>query len=97
MKLEPEKIIDTTLKPGAIYKYEDIEALQTDIPHYFILINNKPKEEPILLLVCMSSQIEKTKARTKRRHQKDETLVILEKKVYKFLKRTQLLIVIIFI
>lgn len=86
MQLGFKEIIENTLKPGAVYKYEDTVAIKTAIPHYFIVINNKPQEEPILLMVCLSSQVEKTRKRAKKRQQNDNTFVMLTKKEYTFLK-----------
>lgn len=84
--LTPEQLIALTLKPCAVYKYEDKEALSTDVPHFFILINNNPLNEPILLLTCVSSKVEKTKLRAAKRGQSLDTLVELSKEFHEFLE-----------
>jgi hypothetical protein len=84
--LTAEQLIELTLKPGAVYKYPDEEALNSNKePHYFILINNTPTTDKILLFVCVSSKVEKAKKRATRRGQKQETLVELNKNDYDFL------------
>lgn len=85
MQLTPEQIIEVTLKPGAVYKYTDPTALKNNIPHYFILLNKDPKNAAILIFVCISSKVTKTKARAKKRKQAANTLVELQASNYEFL------------
>jgi len=84
--LTAEQLIKLTLKPGAVYKYPDEEALnKNQEPHYFILINNTPTTDKILLFVCISSKVDKAKKRAARRGQKQDTLVEFNKNDYDFL------------
>lgn len=89
--LTPEQIIAYTLKPGAVYKYSDKEVINTDVPHYFILINNDPLNEPLLLLTCVSSKVKQSKKRVLRRGQALNTLVELLEKDYEFLKEDSII------
>ncbi len=62
VEVPPEIQIRSTLKPGAVYYFED-SRLDSSIPHYFIVLNNTPLEDAILLLVVSSSKVDKVKKR----------------------------------
>ena len=56
--------LKASVKPGSVYYFPDEDLLSQD-PHYFIVINNNPIADEVLLLVCSSSQTEKVKRRTR--------------------------------
>ncbi|MBE9580123.1 MAG: hypothetical protein IMF18_00705 [Proteobacteria bacterium] len=64
VEIPPEVQLKATVKPGSVYYFPD-DALVSQDPHYFIVINNNPITDETLLLVCSSSQIEKVKRRTR--------------------------------
>lgn len=87
MIFDPEQFIDLTLKAGAVYKFEDKQAIEDDEPHFFIVINNDPNNELILLLTCISSQINKARQRIAKRNQHPYTLVEFKEDEYDFLTK----------
>lgn len=64
INIPPDVQLKATVKPGSVYYFPD-EALISQDPHYFIVINNDPVADEVLLLVCSSSQIDKVKRRTR--------------------------------
>lgn len=62
IQIPPETQIKSTIKPGSVYYFEEVE-LSSDEPHYFIVISSQPKSDRIILLVCSSSQVQKTQYR----------------------------------
>lgn len=58
--IPPELQIKSTIKPGSVYYFEE-ETFTSNEPHYFIVINNSPIVDKIILLVCASSRIMKVK------------------------------------
>ena len=71
--IPPEIQITSTISPGSVYYFVE-DTFNSDEPHYFIVINNKPLSDKVILLVCSSSQIQSTIDR--RKHLKG-TLVII--------------------
>lgn len=57
--IPPEVQIRATIRVGSVYKFVE-EALQSDKPHYFIVLNN-PIIDKVVLLVYCSSKIKKIK------------------------------------
>ena len=76
--IPPELQIKSTIKPGSVYYFEE-ETLTSNELHYFIVINNKPIVDKIILLVCASSRIKKVKQT--RRHL-PKTLVEIKERDY---------------
>lgn len=76
--IPPEFQIKSTIKPGSVYYFKE-EELTSNEPHYFIVINNSPIVDKIILLVCASSRIMKVKQI--RRHL-PKTLVEIKKRDY---------------
>ncbi len=70
--IPPEVAIKSTIKLGSVYYYPE-NSFHSSEPHYFIVINIDPQKDKIIFLVCVSSQIEKSKNR--RRTCPIETLV----------------------
>jgi len=64
INIPPDVQLKATVKPGSVYYFPD-EALISPDPHYFIVINNDPVADEVLLLVCSSSQVQKVKRRTR--------------------------------
>lgn len=79
IEFKPEQQIALALRPGAVFYFIE-ESFETGVPHFFILINHTPLEDPLLFLVCSSSQIDKVKERYK--NSPDTTLVEIEKDEY---------------
>ncbi len=71
----PEAAIRATIRPGSVYYFVE-ESFKSTEPHYFIVINNKPLEDKVVLLVCASSQIDKVRQR--RKTCPEETLVYID-------------------
>lgn len=71
--------IKSTIKPGSVYYFVE-DSIKSGEPHYFIVINNNPKTEKIIILVCSSSRIDTVKYR--RKHI-PKTLVDIAKTEYK--------------
>jgi hypothetical protein len=74
MKIPADVQIKATIKPGSVFYFVE-EALSSDNPHYFIVLNHHPLTDNILVLVCSSSQIDKVKERVKRRQFPESTVV----------------------
>lgn len=68
-----------TLKTGSVYYFEE-ERLSSREPHYFIVLNKRPKTESVLFLVCGSSQVEKRKNAIQKLGFPEETLVFVSPK-----------------
>lgn len=68
------KIIKASIKPGSVY-YFRAEEYSSDEPHYFIVVNLNPQTDEVVILACVSHQIEKT--RNRRKDCPKETLVII--------------------
>jgi hypothetical protein len=58
VEIPPEIQIKSTIRVGSVYYFKE-EALSSSQPHYFIVLNIKPRKDTVILLVCASSQIEK--------------------------------------
>jgi hypothetical protein len=52
------------IQTGSVFYFEE-EKLSSEEPHYFVVLNKHPRTEQLLILVCASSQIEKSKRRAK--------------------------------
>lgn len=60
--IPPEIQIKSTLQPGSVFYFEE-ETLTSPEPHFFVVLNNDPQTDLLLLLVFSSSQTPKVKAR----------------------------------
>lgn len=76
--IPPQIRIRATIGAGSVYYFIE-ESTKTDKPHFFIIINKKPIDD-IILLVCISSQVEKIKKN--RSNISPDTLVELNKNDY---------------
>lgn len=72
IRIPPEVAIKATIRPGSVYYFPE-DSFHSEQPHYFIVINADPTSDLMIILVCASSQIEKTKLR--RRSCPTETIV----------------------
>lgn len=70
-----------TIKTGSVYYFEE-EELSSDEPHYFVVLNQNPRTEEFLILVCASSQIEKRRQIMQRLGFPQETLVFVSPSEY---------------
>ncbi len=67
--------IISTLEAGSVFYFGHEDFEDPSIPHYFIVLNDNPKKDKILVLVCASSRVEKVKNRRSNCH--EQTLVDL--------------------
>lgn len=51
-----------TLRGGSVLYWSD-RALTSSEPHYFVVVNSKPLDHQLLILVVLSSQVEKVRRR----------------------------------
>lgn len=65
-------IIRSTIQAGFVYYYHD-KTIKSSKQHNYIVININPSKDTVILLVCSSSQIDKTRKR--RKYCPSETLV----------------------
>lgn len=70
-----------TIKTGSVYYFEE-EELSSNEPHYFVVLNQDPRTEEFLILVCASSQIEKRRQIIQRLGFPQETLVFISPSEY---------------
>ena len=85
--IPPEVQIKATIKPGSVYYFSE-DTFFSDEPHYFIVINKNPQSDIVILLVCSSSQIRKTKFR---RRGLPGTLVEIRKEQYEEFTRDSII------
>ncbi|GMX59927.1 MAG: hypothetical protein MNSN_09430 [Minisyncoccus archaeiphilus] len=64
----------TTIKRGSVYYFKN-EEFASNEPHYFVVLNENPKNGNILILVCATSQVEKRKAIAQKMNFMEGTLV----------------------
>lgn len=76
MDIPPSIHILATIRTGSVYYFEE-EELLSDEPHYFVVLNQNPRTEEFLVLVCASSQVEKRKQIIQRLGFPQETLVLV--------------------
>ena len=81
MDIPPNVRILVTIKTGSVYYFEE-EELSSDEPHYFVVLNQNPRTEEFLILVCASSQVEKRKQIAQRLGFPSETQVIISPSEY---------------
>lgn len=88
MDIPPNVRILSTIETGSVYYFEE-EELSSGEPHYFVVLNQNPRTEEFLILVCASSQVEKRKQIIQRLSFPQETLVFVLPSEYPiFLKDT---------
>ncbi len=76
MDIPSDVSILATIKTGSVYYFEE-EELSSDEPHYFVVLNQSPRTEEFLILVCASSQIEKRQQIARRLGFPAETQIII--------------------
>lgn len=81
MDIPPNVRILATIRTGSVYYFEE-EELLSDEPHYFVVLNQNPRTEEFLMLVCASSQIEKRQQIAQRLGFPLETQVIISPSEY---------------
>jgi len=54
--------IRSTLRPGAVFYFVE-ESHAGDTPHFFVVVNRDPQNDPILLLVNPTSKVDRAKRR----------------------------------
>jgi len=69
------------IQTGSVYYFEE-EQLTSDEAHYFVVLNQSPRTEDLLILVCASSQVEKRKEVIKKLQFPPETLVFISPEEY---------------
>ena len=59
----PEVAIRATIRPGSVYYFRHESFVNSEFPHYFIVINLDPLSEEVILLVNSTSRPYKAKQR----------------------------------
>lgn len=74
MEIPPEIAIKNTIKPGSVYYFCE-ESFKTAHPHYFVVLNTKPLEDNLAVLVCAVTLDMKTiEAKERLGYKRGETL-----------------------
>ncbi|WP_435894820.1 hypothetical protein [Oceaniferula spumae] len=73
------------IRQGAVFYMVDRRLSSTE-PHYFIVLNRDPYGDKLLLLAVASSQVEKVRARRKRKSLPPETVVEISPSDYQDFK-----------
>lgn len=79
MAPSPPFDIATTIQSGSVYYFSN-NKFDNLIPHYYVVLNNDPQNEPLLVLVCASSQVQKV--REKRQLLRPDTVVEISPSEY---------------
>lgn len=86
VKIPKQIAIAVSLEQGAVYLFTE-ESFNTTTPHFFIILNKTPKEDPFLIMTCATSQVEKRYEWAKKNRLSLDTIVALDKNNYKFLSK----------
>lgn len=74
MDIPPEIAIKSTIKPGSVYYFYE-ESFKTAHPHYFVVLNTKPLEDDVAILVCaVTLDIKTIEAKERLGYKRGETL-----------------------
>jgi hypothetical protein len=79
MKVPADVQIKATIRTGSVYYFPD-DAFKSDEPHYFIVMNVDPLNDPFVCLVVSSAQIDKVRRR--RWNCSSKTLIEISPKEY---------------
>jgi hypothetical protein len=80
--VEPEPLpfeLRLSLRRGTVYYFQH-RGLTSEASHYFVVVNNDPRADKVLLLAVASSQVDKIRER--RRNLPPETLVEVQPEDY---------------
>ena len=77
--------ISDTIETGSVYYFENKEISSSE-PHYYTVLNIRPREEDFLMLVCASSRVEKKIRITKCLKYPPNTLVVVSPHEYPMFK-----------
>ena len=78
----PDEIrIKATIRQGTVYYFPE-DTFSSNEPHYFIVLNHGSNTTDLIILVCSSSQIEKTEKRVALRGLPIETAVKIKETDY---------------
>lgn len=83
----------TTIKRGSVYYFKN-EEFTSNNPHYFVVLNENPKNGNVLILVCATSQVEKRKVIAQKMNFTEGTLVEVSPLDFSFFTKIVYLIVI---
>jgi hypothetical protein len=75
--------IQVTLCKGAVYYFVEPTFADTDQPHYFVVLNEKPLNDTTIVLACATSQIQKRRKFVESRNLPETTLVEIVPGAYK--------------
>lgn len=81
MNIPAETQIKATIQPGSVLYFVET-TFASRKPHYFVVLNQAPMTDELIVLVCSSSRIEQVKERVRRRHWPESTLVEIKKEEY---------------
>ncbi len=86
VKIPKQIAITVSLEQGTVYLFSE-ESFDTTTPHFFIILNKNPVEDPFLIMTCATSQVEKRYEWVKKNGLDLETIVPIDESSYKFLNR----------
>ena len=76
-----DRILAFTLRQGTVY-YLAHRDLTSAEPHYFVVLNQNPRQDRVLLMVVASSQVDKVKERARRQNLPEATVVEISTQEY---------------
>ena len=56
-----EQLIRLKIKSGSVFYYVEKTFVTSNEPHYFVVLNRNPSTDPFLVLVCITSHVQKVK------------------------------------
>lgn len=74
--------IGVTIKRGAVYYFKE-DSFASQEPHFFVVLNQFPLTDTILVLACATSKVEKRKSIAEKLGFPQETLVFVGPSEYK--------------
>lgn len=77
MKIPSDIAIKSVLYKGAVFLFSE-ETFESDLPHFFVVLNPLPLEDPLIFLVNATSQVENRLLAAQRRGLSLGTIVIVE-------------------
>ena len=74
MRIPPEVVIKSTIRPGSVFYFVE-PSFTSKEPHCFVVVNNNPHSDRILIMVCATSKVDKRKLYVSLNRLPFETLV----------------------
>lgn len=86
MEIPADIQILSTIKTGSVYYFEEETFVNSEEPHYFIVLNKNPRTEDFVILVCASSKVSKRQSIAIHLGFPPETLVVIQPQEYPLFK-----------